>query len=138
LPTLMRALIIAVCLAKILACGTAAAAGWDIVEGWASWYSAQDPGVVPWTANAERFDDQGLTCAIWGVPFETRLKITNLANGQSVIVRVNDRGPAEDLVLTENRVIDLTKAAFAAIADPKLGLIKVRVELARPLLSSAH
>ena len=97
----MRVLIIAVFLTEILAFGTSFAAEWDIMEGWASWYSAEDPGVVPWTASTERFDDQALTCAMWGVPFQTRLKITNLANGRSVIVRVNDRGPAEDLILKD-------------------------------------
>ena len=111
---------------------------WENVEGWASWYSTQDAGVVPWTANAEWFNDRELTCAFWGVPFNSRLKVTNLDNGRSVIVRVNDRGPSEELVATQNRVIDLTKTAFAAIADPGQGLIRVRVELARSLLSSAH
>ena len=111
---------------------------WEDLEGWASWYSAQDPGVIPWTANTEAFNDRALTCAMWGVPFNTRLKVTNVVNGRSVVVRVNDRGPAEDLVATQNRVIDLTKAAFAAIADTHQGLVRVRVELAQPLISSAH
>lgn len=75
---------------------------------------------------------------MWGVPFHTRLLVTNLENGRSVMVRVNDRGPAEDLVLTQHRVVDLTKAAFAAIADPGQGLIRVRVQLDQPLLSSTH
>jgi len=102
---------------------------WEDVEGVASWYSRDDPGVTPWTANAERFDDQALTCAIWGAPFDARLRVTNLANGRSIIVRVNDRGPAERLILAESRIIDLTKTAFATIANPVVGLIRVRVEL---------
>ena len=111
---------------------------WEDLEGVASWYSAGDPGVVPWTASTEPFNDRALTCAMWGVPFHTRLRVTNLGNGRSVVVRVNDRGPAEDLVLTQNRVLDLTKAAFATIADPGQGLIRVRVQLDQPLLSSTH
>ena len=111
---------------------------WEDLEGVASWYSLDDPGVTPWTANAERFDDQVLTCAIWGVPFDTRLCVTNLENGRSVIVRVNDRGPAERLVFAESRIIDLTKTAFAAIADPATGLIRVRVELAATSRLASH
>ena len=114
------------------------AAAWEDLEGTASWYSVTDPGVVALTASTERFNDRDLTCAMWGVPFNARLKVTNLHNGRSVIVRVNDRGPAEDLVLTQDRVIDLTKTAFAAIAEPGQGLIRVRVELDRPLLLSSH
>lgn len=62
--------------------------------------------------------------AIWNVPFGTSLKVTNLSNNKSVVVVVKDRGPAKRL----NRSIDLSKAAFAQIADLKSGLIKVKIE----------
>ncbi len=91
--------------------------------GTASWYSETDPGINLHTANGEIFDDSALTCATWDDRFGTRLKVTNLANGQSVICRVNDRGPARRL----NRVIDLTQAAFKQIADSRRGLIEVAV-----------
>jgi rare lipoprotein A len=99
------------------------------LEGVASWYSSTDPGVRLLTANQEPFDETAMTCAMWGVPFDTMLRVTNLTNGRFIVVRVNDRGPAERLVLSENRIIDLSKGAFGQIARHKQGLIRVRVEL---------
>ena len=96
-----------------------------IIKGKASWYSQNDAGILLTTANMETFDDSKLTCAIWDLPFNTILKVTNLENGKSVLVRVNDRGPARRL----NRTIDLTKAAFSRIADLDKGLADVSVEI---------
>jgi len=96
-----------------------------IIIGKASWYSQNDAGILLTTANMETFDDSGLTCAIWNLPFNTILKVTNLENGKSVFVRVNDRGPARRL----NRAIDLTKAAFSRIADLDKGLADVSIEI---------
>jgi len=95
------------------------------IKGIASWYSKDDPGILETTANMEQFDDDQLTCAIWDLPFNTKLKVTNLENGKYVIVRVNDRGPAKRL----NRTIDLTRQAFSQIADLDKGLIEVSVEV---------
>ncbi|MEW5894249.1 MAG: septal ring lytic transglycosylase RlpA family protein [Candidatus Omnitrophota bacterium] len=97
------------------------------VHGFASWYSREDPGVGKFTANREKFDDSAMTCAAWGVPFGTHLKVTNKSNGRYVIVRVNDRGPHRRLV-RKGRVIDLTKSAFRKIGSTKKGLIRVKVE----------
>ena len=94
--------------------------------GKASWYSSSDRGVRRTTANMEIFNDKELTCAAWGLPFNSLLEVTNLDNGKSVIVRVNDRGPARRLV-RRGRVIDLTKSAFSRISHHKKGLINVRV-----------
>ncbi len=94
------------------------------IAGQASWYAQTDPGVLQTTSNMERFNDQGLTCAMWDVPFNTLIKVTNKTNGKSVVVRVNDRGPAKRLV-SHGRVIDLTKKAFSNIADLKEGLVEV-------------
>lgn len=99
-----------------------------IYKGIASWYSEQDQGVLETTANMERFDDTGVTCAAWDLPFNTILKVVNLENSRYVYVRVNDRGPAKRLV-AQGRVIDLTKAAFSALDDLDKGLIKVSVEI---------
>jgi rare lipoprotein A len=96
-----------------------------IIKGKASWYSQNDPGILLTTANMERFDDSQLTCAVWDIAFNTILKVTNLENGKSVLVRVNDRGPARRL----NRPIDLTKEAFSRIADLEKGLADVSVEI---------
>ncbi len=95
-------------------------------SGTASWYSRYDPGVRRHTASTEVFNDQVFTCAVWGVPFGTILEVTNLENGKSILVRVNDRGPAKRFV-RRGRVIDLTKTAFARIAGTRSGLVKVLV-----------
>lgn len=92
--------------------------------GVASWYSETDPYINIHTANNEVFDDTAMTCASWDYPFHTRLKVTNLDNGKSVVCRVNDRGPAKRL----NRIIDLTKSAFEKIASSRLGLIQVSIQ----------
>lgn len=70
------------------------------------------------------FNEELLECASWEYPLGTVLKVTNLENGKSVIVRVVDRGPAKRL----GRIIDLTKYAFSRIANLKQGLIKVKIE----------
>lgn len=94
----------------------------------ASWYSKRSPGINKRTANNEIFDDRAMTAAMWGVPFHQQVKVTNLANGKSIIVRINDRGPHNRFV-KQGRGIDLTKAAFDELADLKKGLISVQLEL---------
>ena len=96
-----------------------------IFYGLASWYGGGEP-LNDYTANGERFNPYYLTCATRTFPFGSRLKITNLNNGRSVVVRVNDRGPADWLPL---RVIDLTKQAFREIEDLNKGLTYVQVEV---------
>lgn len=91
--------------------------------GLASWYSRTDSGIRQKTASGEVFNDAYATCASWHYPIGTWLKITNVRNGKSVTVRVNDRGPKRSL----KRVVDLTKGSFRLIANPKHGLAKVTV-----------
>ncbi len=91
--------------------------------GVASWYGGGEP-LNMHTANGEIFSPEKLTCAAWDYPFDTELKVTNLYNSKSVIVRVNDRGPNKKL----GRAIDLTKKAFSEIADLEQGLIGVKIE----------
>ena len=99
-----------------------------IQTGEASWYSEQSPGINKHTANNEVFDDSDLTAAMWEVPFDQKVKVTNLENGKSVIVRVNDRGPHKRYV-ARGRLIDLTKEAFSTIASLNKGLIRIELEL---------
>ena len=99
-----------------------------IQTGKASWYSEQSPGINKHTANNEIFDDSGLTAAMWEVPFNQMVKVTNLENGKSVIVRINDRGPHKQLV-ARGRIIDLTKQAFSTIASLEKGLIRIELKL---------
>jgi rare lipoprotein A len=81
-----------------------------------------------WTASGERYNENDLTAAMWDVPFGTKVKVTNLKNNKSIIVRINDRGPSRRLA-RQGRIIDLSKAAFTAIADLRLGVIPVEVEV---------
>ncbi len=78
------------------------------------------------TSNGERFNMNELTCAHKSLPFNTILKVTNLANGKSCEVRVNDRGP---FVL--NREIDLSKAAAVKLGMIGNGTTKVKLEIVK-------
>jgi rare lipoprotein A len=88
----------------------------------ASWYSYES-GTV--TASGERFNPRAMTCASWFYPFQTVLRVT--CGARTVLVRVNDRGPAKRYV-RRGRVIDLSEAAFERIADKRLGLVTVKIE----------
>jgi len=76
------------------------------------------------TANGEIFDPNAFTAAHRTLPFNTRVRVTNAANGKSTIVRINDRGP-----FVSGRCLDLTRAAFAAIASLNAGVITVKYEV---------
>lgn len=77
------------------------------------------------TASGERFDNQKYTAAHRTLPFGTKVRVTNEANGKSTIVKINDRGP-----FTKGRHIDLTKRAFRDIARHHgYGSMKVTIEL---------
>lgn len=70
------------------------------------------------TANGEQFDPNAFTAAHKTLPFNTRVRVTNPANGKSVVVRINDRGP-----YVSGRCLDLSRAAFAAIANLGSGVL---------------
>lgn len=78
------------------------------------------------TANGERYNAHQPTAAHRTLPFGTKVKVTNVNNGKSVVVRINDRGP-----FVRGRVIDLSRSAFANIGDLSAGLVKVRLEVLR-------
>jgi rare lipoprotein A len=79
-------------------------------------------------ANGRRLKDEDFTCASWDYPFGTRLQITNVLNGKSVVSVVSDRGPAKALY-KKGRVIDLSKASFEKIADCKQGIIPIKIKV---------
>jgi rare lipoprotein A len=74
------------------------------------------------TASGDRFNQFAMTAAHKKLPFGTMLLVTNLENGKSVRVKVNDRGP-----FVKGRIIDLTKAAFAKIGDTDKGVLTVKI-----------
>lgn len=89
-------------------------------RGWASWYGPELHGEP--TASGEPFDMHGLTAAHRTLPLGTRVQVRNLANGRSVEVRINDRGP-----FPEDRIIDLSRAAAGKIGMLPTGSALVEV-----------
>ena len=90
--------------------------------GVASWYGPQHHGRK--TSNGERFNQDGLTAAHPNLPFGSMVKVTLLATGRSVVVRVHDRFPRY-----RGRVIDLSRAAAREIGMMRRGTGRVRVEV---------
>lgn len=76
------------------------------------------------TASGEKFDNSKLTAANMKLPFGTKVKLTNLNNGESVVVRINDRGPFH-----KSRAFDISKAAFDELGDIDHGVIPVEYEI---------
>jgi len=91
-------------------------------SGEASWYGPGFEGRA--TASGERFDPAAMTAAHQTLPFGTRVRVTNVENGRSVVVRINDRFPG-----TRGRVIDLSRDSFARLAPLERGVIPVRLQV---------
>jgi rare lipoprotein A len=93
-----------------------------IVEGIASWYGPGFEGKK--TSSGERFDSDALTAAHAYWAFGTRVKVTFLQTGRSVVVRINDRFPTH-----KGRAIDLSRAAAKAIGliGPGTGMVRLEV-----------
>ena len=95
-------------------------------SGIASYYADKFHGRK--TANGERFDQSALTAAHKTLPLGTKVRVTRVKTGESVVVRINDRGP-----FVKGRVIDLSRRAARKLGIIKKGLAKVRVEvISRP------
>lgn len=88
--------------------------------GFASFYAESYNGRK--TANGEIFHSSDMTAAHKTLPFGTKVRVTNLANGKSVKVRINDRGP-----YVSGRIIDLTRAAAKKIDMIQAGVVKVKI-----------
>ena len=91
-------------------------------DGTASYYGAAFAGRR--TASGERFDPGAFTAAHRELPFGSRIRVTNLENGRSVVVRVNDRGPYAD-----GRIVDLSEAAARELGMLHSGVARVHLEL---------
>ncbi len=89
--------------------------------GVASYYGAKHQGKR--TASGERFNANSMTAAHRQLPFGTRVKVTNLNNDKSCVVRINDRGPH-----TRGRLIDLSREAAARLGMVGSGTARVRVQ----------
>jgi rare lipoprotein A len=131
--SLVRAIAVAVAwggLALLTGCGTTPSLTTgpaDVTErgeqvGMASFYAHAHHGRR--TASGERYDMHALTAAHRSLPFGTDLRVTNLANGRSVVVRVNDRGPYR-----KGRVVDVSLAAAKKLGLVKRGVARVKVEV---------
>ena len=90
--------------------------------GIASWYGPNFHGKS--TANGERFDQNELTAAHKTLPLPSIVRVTNLENGRSLIVRVNDRGP-----YAHGRIIDMSKRSAELLGFRNKGIAKVRVQV---------
>jgi rare lipoprotein A len=97
----------------------------DTAVGHASFYA--DKFIGKKTASGEVFSQEKLTCAHNTYPFGSKVRVTNLKNGKTVILKVNDR-----LHHRNPRLVDLTRAAASKLDFRKTGIIKVKVELIRP------
>ena len=91
----------------------------DATYGLASFYSYD-----PHTASGEKFNKQELTAAHRTLPFGTRLRVTDVATGRSVTVRVNDRGP-----FVPGRVVDVSASAAESLGITGKGVAKVKLDV---------
>ena len=103
-------------------CCMGSAHGEVIQYGKASYYGDEFHGRK--TSSGEIYDKWKYTCAHRKLPFGTKVRVTNLANNKTVIVRVNDRGP-----FVKGRIIDLSFVAAREIGMLKAGVVKVKVEV---------
>lgn len=100
----------------------------DRIDGLASWYGPYFQGRQ--TASGEKFEQQDFTAAHPSLPFNTYLKVTNLQNGKSVVVRINDRGP-----YVGDRNLDLSHAAAIALNSDEVGVVPISATVLVPTLN---
>ena len=126
-PTLRTLLLLGSLLpAAVLGCAStahrASQGDADAQVGYASYYAHRFHGRE--TAFGETYDERALTAAHRSLPQGTRIRVTNLANGREVVLRINDRGPH-----VRNRLIDVSFAAAEKLRFVRQGLARVRVEV---------
>src|SRR2546428_13275783 len=122
----LRAVAILACLvpAALAGCGSSAQsahrADTDAKVGYASFYAHRFHGRA--TAYGETYDEKALTAAHPSLPLGTRIRVTNLANGRSVVLRINDRGP-----FVGGRALDVSRGAARALGMLGSGTARVRI-----------
>jgi rare lipoprotein A len=99
-------------------------------RGTASYYA--DKFVGRQTASGEVYDPEAMTAAHRSLPFGTKVRVTRVETGASVVVRINDRGPFQ-----RGRIIDLSKCAARQLDMIQAGVVEVRLELVEAASSSA-
>jgi len=92
--------------------------------GTASWYGSKFQGRE--TTSGEQYNMFALTAAHRKLPFGTRIRVTNLANFRSLILRINDRGP-----VPKSRILDVSYAAARALGFRRDGLTLIRIDVVR-------
>ena len=97
----------------------------SVQHGQASWYGIRCNGGTR-TASGERLSNHAATAAHKTLPMGTQVRVTNLSNGKSEVVRINDRGP-----YTRGRIIDLSYAAAQQINMVQAGVVPVRLRVLR-------
>jgi rare lipoprotein A len=97
----------------------------SVQHGKASWYGREQQHHK--TANGERCNMHDLTAAHLRLPMQTRVRVVNLQNGRSVVVRINDRGP-----YGRRCIIDVSYAAAKQLDMIKAGIVPVRLEVLGP------
>jgi len=131
----MRALWLAITCALVLAfaaCGSSKptgkkstpAARSGVQFGKASWYGGKWHGRL--TANGETYNKRTMTAAHKKLRFNTRVRVTNLKNGRSVILRINNRGP-----YAKGRIIDVSELAAEKLGMVEAGVVPCKVEILR-------
>ncbi|MFN2443240.1 MAG: septal ring lytic transglycosylase RlpA family protein [Thermoanaerobaculia bacterium] len=120
-----RSLLLLLAIAFLAGCASSAPAPApsDRIVGLASWYGEEYAGRT--TANGEIFNPSGLTAAHRTLPFGTVLDVTNPANGKSVRVRINDRGP-----FVGDRILDLSYGAALQIGMVEAGIARIEARIA--------
>lgn len=94
----------------------------EFLQGIASWYGPYFHGRL--TASGDRFDQNALTAAHPSLPFDTLLKVTNVTNGRTVVVRINDRGP-----YIGRRTLDLSRRAAQCLGSETVGVVPYEAEI---------
>ncbi len=124
-----RLTLIALAAALLAGCGLPPPAALEVKPAAVPWRPYQT-GIASWyrdwrTASGERYHAHKLTAAHRTLRFGTMVRVTNLGNGRSCVVRINDRGP-----FIRGRVIDVSKAAAEQLGLTKSGIARVRLDLA--------
>jgi rare lipoprotein A len=94
----------------------------EVEVGFASYYASRFHGAR--TASGARYDEEAMTAAHRTLPFGTRVQVTNLANGRSVVVTITDRGP-----FAPGRVIDVSRRAARKLDFVRAGTVRVRIRI---------